>query len=129
MIYDVKNPISLIFRGPQAPHIATIFEIFLQTILFYANKIACHILDKICEPSRITNHGVVFLCLLPHIQMDRENRTVALFRCKMAFLKWTFEADPVSVQKRTVSHFNPKKDGGGVDYAPGIFKGSPPCVR
>ena len=38
-------------------------------------------------------------------QVDRENRTVALFRCKMAFLKWTFEADPVGVQKRTVSHF------------------------
>ena len=36
--------------------------------------------------------------------MDRENPTVAIFRCKMAFLKWMFEANPVGVQKRTVSH-------------------------
>ena len=43
--------------------------------------------------------------MLRYTQMDRENRTVALFRCKMAFLKWTFEADPVGVQKRTVSYF------------------------
>ena len=28
------------------------------------------------------------------------------FSCKTAFLKWIFEADPVGVQIRTVSHFN-----------------------
>ncbi len=43
-------------------------------------------------------------------QMDRENRTVALFQgvfsCKTAFLKWIYEAKPVGVQIRTVSHFN-----------------------
>ena len=38
-------------------------------------------------------------------QTDRYNDTVALFRCKMPFLKWIFEADPVEVQIRTVSHF------------------------
>ena len=27
------------------------------------------------------------------------------FSCKTAFLKWIFEADPVGVQIRTVSHF------------------------
>ena len=52
-IYDVKNPISPIFRGPQTPHIATIFEKILQTIIFYVNKNASYILVTICEPSRI----------------------------------------------------------------------------
>ena len=28
------------------------------------------------------------------------------FSCKTAFLKWIFEADPVGVQIRAVSHFN-----------------------
>ena len=53
-IYDVKNPISLIFRGPQTPHIATIFEKILQIILFHANKIACYIMYKNCGTFRIS---------------------------------------------------------------------------
>ncbi len=32
-------------------------------------------------------------------------RTVAVFRCKMAFLKSKFKDDPVRVQRHTVSHF------------------------
>ena len=56
--YNVKNPISLIFRGPQTPHIATIFEKILQTILFYVNKDACYILVMICEPSRIPRPSI-----------------------------------------------------------------------
>ena len=54
-IYDVKHPIFLIFRGPQTPHTATIFEKILQTILFYENKSACHILGTICDTFRIPN--------------------------------------------------------------------------
>ncbi len=46
---DVKSPISLIFGGPQTPHITTIFEKFLQTILFYVNKSAYHIFGTICD--------------------------------------------------------------------------------
>ena len=42
-INDVKSLISLIFRGPQTPHVTTIFEKILQTILFYVNESACHI--------------------------------------------------------------------------------------
>ena len=54
-IYDVKNPISPIFRGPQTPHIATIFEKILQTILFYINESACHIFVTICNTFRFSN--------------------------------------------------------------------------
>ena len=32
------------------------------------------------------------------------------FSCKTPFLKWIFEADPVGVQIRTVSHFNGLKE-------------------
>ena len=53
-INDVKSPISLIFGGPQTPHITTIFENFLQTILFYVNKSACHIFGTICDTGRFT---------------------------------------------------------------------------
>ena len=53
-IYHVESPISLIFRGPQTPHITTIFEKNLQTILFYVNKSACHILGTICDTSKFT---------------------------------------------------------------------------
>ena len=53
-IYDVKNPISPIFRGPQTPHIATIFEKILQTILFYINESACHIFVTICNTFRFS---------------------------------------------------------------------------
>ena len=35
----------------------------------------------------------------------QSNGIVALFRCKMAFFEMDVEADPVRVQKRTVSHF------------------------
>ena len=58
-IYHVQSPISLIFKGLQTPHFSTIFEKILGIILFYANKIACHILVTICEPCRIPNQGVV----------------------------------------------------------------------
>ncbi len=52
-IYHVQSPISLIFKGLQTPHFSTIFEKILGIVLFYANKIACHILVTICEPCRI----------------------------------------------------------------------------
>ena len=52
-IYHVQSPISLIFKGLQTPHFSTIFEKILGIILFYANKVACHILVMICEPCRI----------------------------------------------------------------------------
>ena len=45
--------LALNLSDPQAPHITTIFENFLQTILFYVNKNASYILVTICEPSRI----------------------------------------------------------------------------
>ena len=54
-INDVKSLISLIFRGPQTPHVTTIFEKILQTILFYANKSACHIFGTICDTFRLPN--------------------------------------------------------------------------
>ena len=54
-IYDVKHPIFLIFRGPQTPHTATIFEKISGTILFYENKSACHIFGTICDTFRIPN--------------------------------------------------------------------------
>ena len=56
-IYDVKNPISLIFWRPQTPHIATIFEKVLQTTLFHVNKSICHILRTICDTLR----SIVFI--------------------------------------------------------------------
>ena len=56
-IYDVKHPIFLIFRGPQTPHTATIFEKILQTILFYENKSAYHIFGTIGNTFRIPSPG------------------------------------------------------------------------
>ena len=41
--------LALNLSDPQTPHITNIFENFLQTILFYVNKSACHILDTICD--------------------------------------------------------------------------------
>ena len=57
-INDVESPISLTFGGPQTPHITTIFEKNLQTILFYVNKSACHILGTICDTSKFTIVGI-----------------------------------------------------------------------
>ena len=48
-IYEVKNPISLIFGGPQTLYITTIFEEILQIILFHVNKSACHIVKTAIE--------------------------------------------------------------------------------
>ena len=59
-INDVKSSISLIFGGPQTPHITTIFGKNLQTILFYVNKSACHILGTICDTSKFTTLDIVF---------------------------------------------------------------------
>ena len=73
-INDVKSLISLIFRGPQTPHVTTIFEKILQTILFYVNESACHILGTICDTSKFTNF---------HGRSQRQNaffRTTAIFR-------------------------------------------------
>ena len=56
-INDVKSLISLIFRGPQTPHVTTIFEKILQTILFYVNKSACHILGTIRDTGKFTTQG------------------------------------------------------------------------
>ena len=36
---------------------------------------------------------------------DKKNGILALFRCKMAFLKSKFKDDPVRVQRSTVPHF------------------------
>ena len=52
--YDVKNPFSPIFRGPQTPHIATIFENISQTILFYIYESARHIFVTICNTFRFS---------------------------------------------------------------------------
>ena len=57
-INDVESPISLTFGGPQTPHITTIFEKNLQTILFYVNKSACHILGTICDTSKFTSEAL-----------------------------------------------------------------------
>ena len=50
------------------------------------------------------------LYIMAHTAMLSQNGTLAIFsRCfslKTAFLKWIFEADPVGVQIRAVSHFN-----------------------
>ena len=40
---------------PKTPHIRTIFEKDLQTILFYVNKSACHIFVTICNNFRFSN--------------------------------------------------------------------------
>ena len=45
--------LALNLSDPQTPHITTIVEKILQTILFYVNKSACYILVTICEPCRI----------------------------------------------------------------------------
>ena len=84
-IYDVKSPISLIFGGPQTPHITTIFEKNLQTILFYVNKSACHILGTICDTGKFTTGGLPrvnpggqgvipsdFSCLLRDIDLSKK---------------------------------------------------------
>ena len=79
---DVKSPISLIFRGPQTPHITTIFEKNLQTILFYVNKSACHILGTICDTSKFTKDYLVFMssyhCLNFSGQKNVQNVSVQL---------------------------------------------------
>ena len=59
-LYHVKSPNSLIFEGPQQPYFSPIFEKILGIILFYANKIACHILVTICEPCRIPMPCVLY---------------------------------------------------------------------
>ena len=60
--------LALNLSDPQTPHITTIFENFLQTILFYVNKSACYILVTICEPCRIPTHrqkNIRALCRFP----------------------------------------------------------------
>ena len=47
--------LALNLSDPQTPHITTIFEKCLQTILFYVNKSACHIFSTICDTSKFTN--------------------------------------------------------------------------
>ena len=59
-INDVKSLISLILRGLQTPHITTMFEKILQTILFYVNKSACHILGTICDTSKFTTNHLCY---------------------------------------------------------------------
>ena len=53
--------LALNLSDPQTPHITTIFENFLQTILFYVNKSACYILVTTCEPCRIPTFYVLEL--------------------------------------------------------------------
>ena len=43
--------LALNLSDPQTPHITTIFENFLQTILFYVNKSAYHKFGTICDTS------------------------------------------------------------------------------
>ena len=48
----------------------------------------------------------VSFCILAQFTMgDKKNAILALFRCKMAFLKSKFKDDPVRVQRHTVRHF------------------------
>jgi len=53
--------LALNLSDPQTPHIKTIYENFLQTILFYVKKGACYILATICEPCRIPNRQTDFI--------------------------------------------------------------------
>ena len=50
--------------------------------------------------------GIFLLYDFAGTQIDISPRTVALFRCKMAFFEMDVEADPVGVQRHTVPHFN-----------------------
>ena len=76
--------------------------------------------DNFCEHSKVNNnqsHQVKsilylkqkagpqlfhFLCIT---QTSKSNGPIAVFRCKMAFLKSKFKDDPVRVQRHAVSHF------------------------
>ena len=49
--------LALNLSNPQTPHITTIFEIFLQIILFYVKKSACHILGTIGDTGKFTRKG------------------------------------------------------------------------
>ena len=59
--------LALNLSDPQTPHITSIFEKNLQTILFYVNKNASYILVTICEPSRIPN---VYICSMKAISLS-----------------------------------------------------------
>ena len=50
--------------------------------------------------------NVRLLCYTPDGKSRHPSPFSRCFSCKTAFLKWIFEADPVGVQIRTVSHFN-----------------------
>ena len=63
--------LALNLSDPQAPHITTIFENFLQTILLYINKNASYMPVTICEPSRIPKVMTPYLSsyqtAVPHV--------------------------------------------------------------
>ena len=48
---------------------------------------------------------MLLIRVVPYTVGDKKNGILALFRCKMAFLKSKFNDDPVLVQRHTVPHF------------------------
>ena len=53
----------------------------------------------------ITVHLLALKDKNQHTQTSKSNGPIAVFRCKMAFLKSKFKDDPVRVQRSTVPHF------------------------
>ncbi len=47
----------------------------------------------------------IVIILTKFTQTSKSNGPIAVFRCKMAFLKSKFKDDPVRVQRHTVPHF------------------------
>ena len=71
--------LALNLSDPQAPHFTTIFEKFLQTIIFYVNKNASYILVTICEPSRILHHPNFHISTITAVALARSQKLCLLF--------------------------------------------------
>ena len=74
---------------------------------FYALKMCVSCLGNLSDhevtqtATKHTKMGEFLIDTAP----NENSRTVAVFRCKMAFLKSKFKDDPVRVQRRAVPHF------------------------
>ena len=60
---------------------------------------------KATPPDLLTLSHMYFEKNQVHTHKDKSNGILALFRCKMDFLKLKFKDDPVRVQRHTVPHF------------------------
>ena len=137
-IYDVKHPIFLIFRGPQTPHTATIFEKILQTILFYENKSACHILGTICDTFRIPM-TLLWICsawaFLSSLQtcsqlhpLDAGRRNICFFNTFSNVHSLFSTTKPSSLSPKQAARSSPPPDQGSSPPA-STSPGCPPSTQ